>query len=38
VLQIAADAKVQLNVVDRGAIFLTKNAATGEWEFYCGFY
>lgn len=38
VLQIASDAKAQLNIVDSGTIFLAKNAATGEWEFYCDFY
>lgn len=38
VLQIASDAKAQLNIVDGGTIFLAKNAATGEWEFYCDFY
>ena len=38
VLQIASDAKAHLNVVDSGTIFLAKNAATGEWEFYCDFY
>lgn len=37
-LQIASDAKAQLNVVDSGTIFLAKNAATGGWEFYCDFY
>jgi hypothetical protein len=37
-LQIASDAKAQLNIVDSGAIFLAKNAATGEWEFYCDFF
>lgn len=37
VLQIASDAKAQLNVVDSGAIFLAKNAASGAWE-YCDFY
>ncbi len=38
VLQIASDAKVHLNVVDSGTIFLAKNVAAGEWEFYCDFY
>ena len=38
VLQIASDAKAQLNIVDSGTIFLAKNVATGEWEFYCDFY
>jgi hypothetical protein len=38
VLQIASDAKAQLNIVDGGTIFLAKNAATGAWEFYCDFY
>ncbi|MFD1874905.1 hypothetical protein [Hymenobacter bucti] len=37
-LQIASDAKAHFNVVDGGTIFLAKNAATGEWEFYCDFY
>jgi hypothetical protein len=37
-LQIASDAKAQLNIVDGGTIFLAKNAATGEWEFYCDFF
>lgn len=37
VLQIASDAKAQLNIVDGGTIFLAKNAATGAWEFYCDF-
>jgi len=37
-LQIASDAKAQLNIVDGGTIFLAKNAATREWEFYCDFY
>ncbi len=38
VLQIASDTKARFNVVDGGTIFLTKNAATGAWEFYCDFY
>jgi len=38
VLQIASDAKAQLNIVDSGTIFLAKNAATSAWEFYCDFY
>jgi len=38
VLQIASDAKAQLNIVDSGTIFLAKNVATGAWEFYCDFY
>jgi hypothetical protein len=38
VLQIASDAKAQLNIVDSGTIFLAKNATTQEWEFYCDFY
>jgi hypothetical protein len=38
VLQIASDVKAQLNIVDSGTIFLAKNAATREWEFYCDFY
>jgi len=38
VLQIASDVKAKLNIVDGGTIFLAKNAATGEWEFYCDFY
>ena len=37
-LQIASDAKAQLNIVDSGTIFLAKNAVTEEWEFYCDFY
>jgi hypothetical protein len=37
VLQIASDAQARFNVVDSGTIFLAKNAATGEWEFYCDF-
>lgn len=38
VLQIASDAKAQLNIVDSGTIFLAKDVATGAWEFYCDFY
>lgn len=38
VLQIASDAQARFNVVDSGTIFLAKNAATSEWEFYCDFY
>jgi len=35
---LVSDAKAQLNIVDGGTIFLAKNAATGEWEFYCDFF
>lgn len=38
VLQIASDVKAKLNIVDSSTIFLAKNAAIGEWKFYCDFY
>ena len=38
VLQIASDAAANLNVVDNGTIFLSKNATSGAWEFYCDFH
>ena len=37
-LQIASDAKANLNIVDNGTIFLAKNAKTQEWKYYCDFY
>lgn len=38
VLQIASDEKANLDIVDSGNIYLAKNAASGEWMFYCDFY
>ena len=38
VMQIASDCKANLNIVDRGTIFLAKNAETGQWQYYCDFY
>lgn len=38
VFQIDSDSKAHLNIVDRGAFYFAKNAATGEWMFYCDFF
>lgn len=37
-IQIASDEKANLNIIDSGNFYLSKNSQTGDWRLYCDFY